>query len=73
MSAAEGSLAFVRESVNGNPAGLAAGALKVASGATFAIVTVTVSVAVRPPSSVTRTAMVRVAGPSTAAAENVAV
>jgi hypothetical protein len=53
VSAADGSCGLTSESVNGTPANVAAGASKLAVGATFSTVTVAVAVAVRSPSSVT--------------------
>src|SRR5919198_1624119 len=73
VSAADGSLGLLSDSVNGEPARVDAGAVNVAVGATFVIVTVALSIAVRPPSSVTRTRTVRDDGPSSVAAENVGV
>ena len=71
VSAADGSLGPVSESANGKPANDGDGATNVADGATFSIWTVADETAERPPASVARTRIVRVAGPSIVAAENV--
>jgi hypothetical protein len=66
-SADEASSGAVGESETAKPAKANAGAVNVAAGATFEMLTVVVSTAVKPPLSVTWTFTVRDAGPSVAA------
>jgi hypothetical protein len=71
VSVPEGSCGLVSESVNAKPAATLAGAPRVAVGATLSMVTLVASVALRPPVSVTRTAMFCTALPSSAENETV--
>src|SRR5580765_4951689 len=72
VSAVDGSLAPVSDSVNEKPANTDDGALSAADGATFTTLTVADDTADSPPPSVACTLTVRDVGPSSATAENVA-